>query len=243
MQEIPTVEQPTPAPQPPIYPPHPYQEYAAQQQPYYGQPYYGPPVLPPKKRWTGKRILLWIVVIFAILFVGSAAFAGIMAGIRGGTSSTPTPVTTTAPAPVQPTTPTQPTQPAKPVVVPPRILGSIADFDTAYGKPLMIFTDQQMHDSSIDKYADRIASYKVGSDQILVASAGGTVIAIAGPKSIDYHQYFPEGVKGGPDATTDTMDIYDVNPSGTSVIGKIAVDDNTELWVVIYTPTVTYPPQ
>jgi hypothetical protein len=87
--------------QSPQYPPHPYQEYAAPQQPYYGQLYYGPPVLPPKKRWAGKRILLWIGVIFAILFVGSAAFAGMVAGIRGGTSNTPTPVTTTAPAPVQ----------------------------------------------------------------------------------------------------------------------------------------------
>jgi len=147
----------------------------------------------------------------------------------------------TQPAPVHPTTPTQP---VKPVVVQPRILGSIADFDAAYGEPYEIMTDQQMHDNGMVRYADRGAYYKIGNNHLLVASAGGTVVAIAGPKSVDYKQYFPEGMNAahGPDEQTDTTNIYNVY-SGTSVIGKLEVDDNREPWAMIYKPTIVYPPQ
>jgi hypothetical protein len=120
MQETPTVEQPTPPPQPPMYPSHPYQEYAAveqpqpapqpptyqQQPPVYPPPMYPPPTYPPpqqpvpppkKKMSTGMKWLIVAVVILALGLVG-----GIFQAVGGSrTSVQPTPTQQATPAPTQ----------------------------------------------------------------------------------------------------------------------------------------------
>jgi hypothetical protein len=222
MQEIPTVQRPIPPQQLPIYTP----------------PTYQPPQKPPRSR---KRLWLIIGIIAAVLVIGAiGASIAASGGRQTTTSSTTQPTQQVTPQPTQPPTP-QPTQPVK---VQPRILGSIADFDAAYGKPYRIMTDQEMHDSGIDQYADRIAYYKIGNSHLLVASSGGTVLAIAGPKSVDYKQYFPESINAaqGPDEQTATTDIY-YDDSGTFMRGTLEVDDNNEPWILLYTFTNVFPPQ
>lgn len=214
MQEIPTVQQSIPLQQPPMYTP----------------PTYQPPQKQPHSR---KRMWLFFGIIAAVLVIG---VIGASIAASGGQKTTK--------QPTQQVT-TQQTQPTQPVKVQPRILGSIADFDAAYGEPYKIMTDQEMHASGIDQYADREAFYKIGNSHLLVASSGGVVMAIAGPKSVDYKQYFPEGLdtSHGPDKQTATTDIYNLYSSGTTLFGKLEVDDNSEPWILIFTPTNVFPPQ
>lgn len=96
MKEIPTVQQPSQAPQQPTF----------QQQPPIHQPAYQPPQQPPRSR---KRLWLIIGIVAAILLV-----IGIIGGIAGQGQSTSNPSSTQATQQVtaQPTQPpmTQPTQ-------------------------------------------------------------------------------------------------------------------------------------
>ena len=192
---------------------------------------------PPSQKLPRSRKRLWLIIsIIAVLLVIGASLAAL-----GGQKKT----TSSNTQPTQQVT-TQPTQPptTQPIKVQPRIMGSIADFDAAYGEPYKIMTDQEMQANRIHQYADRQAYYKIGNSHLLVASAAGTVMAIAGPKSVDYKQYFPVGMNAahGPDEQTATTDIYNVY-WGTTVIGKLEVDDNTEPWLLSYTPTNVFPPQ
>ena len=99
MLETPTVQQPTPAPQPPMYPLHPYQEYAAPQ-----QPYYGPPVPPPKKKMgTGTKWLIGILVFLVVaLGGGTLAYIGSLAN-KPANPQQATPAPTQKPTTVVPT--------------------------------------------------------------------------------------------------------------------------------------------
>ena len=117
-------------------------------------------------------------MIFAILFVGSAAFAGMVAGIRGGTSNTPTPVTTTAPAPVL--TQPQPTVSA----------------EDKYKQSATTITIAQLV-ASVDQYKGRIIHITGTVELSMVADKSTSGMSILDPDATvnSIVALFPDGMK------------------------------------------------